>query len=372
MNRRESEIWFSSLLFVSYDAKQALLSRLSGPEEISGLTAKQAQMLLEEAGFQSQVEKMADRVAFSGKEKVTEDALRAMEKNEMKFAYYTDSLYPGRLLSEPYYPHGLFYKGNLPMDEERTCAIIGSRVCTYYGRNMAEKVAREAVKCGISVVSGLARGIDSAGHEGAIYMHGKTYAVLGCGVDVVYPPENIRLYDKILEYGGGILSEFAPGTKPLGRHFPQRNRIISGLSDQVLVMEAGACSGSLITAGYALASGKEIWALPGRVGDKTSVGTNELIRDGSQMLLSPEDFTAFLRENTKKSDQDYENSSKDRRNALDKNQEVVYSLLDSAPNSVDMICMLSGFSIQETVQILVKLEELGYARQVSEGYYVVR
>ncbi len=179
-------------------------------------------------------------------------------------------------------------KGKLPGKDTEKAAIIGARNCTAYGEKYAVEYGRKLAQAGVDVISGLARGIDGMGHSGALMEKGKTFAVLGCGVDICYPREHIGLYMDIMEQGGGILSEFPPGTPPLAVNFPLRNRIISGLSDVILVMEARERSGSLITADMALEQGKEVYALPGPVDSPLSTGCNRLIQQGAGVLLSPE------------------------------------------------------------------------------------
>ena len=172
--------------------------------------------------------------------------------------------YPERLMPFADMPSRLFVRGALPADEQKTAAIVGARICTAYGKSQAAFFAQVLAANGVAVISGLACGIDAAAHEGALRGKGKTFAVLGCGVDICYPKQNYPLMRRMLENGGGVLSEFPPGAEPLPWHFPIRNRVISALADVVLVIEAKEKSGSLITADYALEQGKTVFALPGR------------------------------------------------------------------------------------------------------------
>ena len=171
--------------------------------------------------------------------------------------------YPERLMPFADMPSRLFVRGALPADEQKTAAIVGARICTAYGKSQAAFFAQVLAANGVAVISGLACGIDAAAHEGALRGKGKTFAVLGCGVDICYPKQNYPLMRRMLENGGGVLSEFPPGAEPLPWHFPIRNRVISALADVVLVIEAKEKSGSLITADYALEQGKTVFALPG-------------------------------------------------------------------------------------------------------------
>lgn len=202
--------------------------------------------------------------------------------------------YPEMLKPYPSMPQELYLKGSLPDPSGKTVAIVGARSCSMYGKNHALKLARFLAEHGVQIISGLAYGIDACAHQGAMDAGGKTFAVLGCGIDRCYPESNRGLYAKILSSGGGILSEYPPGSPALPHHFPIRNRIISALSDAVVVIEARRKSGSLITANYALEQGKTIYALPGRVYDELSIGCNELIEQGAFPLLSASRILADL------------------------------------------------------------------------------
>ncbi len=193
--------------------------------------------------------------------------------------------YPARFDSLPDKPDLLYVIGELPDDHAPSVAIIGARMCSRYGHNTAFTFGKKLAEKGVSVVSGMALGIDGAAQEGALAGGGKTYAVLGCGVDVCYPRSNTNLYNQIPGHGG-ILSELPPGTKPLRYNFPLRNRLIAALADVVIVVEARKKSGSLITVDYALEQGKSVYAVPGRVGDALSDGCNFLIAQGAGIAWS--------------------------------------------------------------------------------------
>ena len=192
--------------------------------------------------------------------------------------------YPGRLRSLSCPPRALFYKGTLPGDDIPAAAMIGARRDTRYGRQQAQKIARDLASAGVVIVSGLARGIDTAAHLGALEGGGKTVAVLGNGITSVYPSENRELCRRIIASGGCVISEFPPDAAPLSYHFPIRNRIISGLSDTVILIEAQKKSGTASTIGYALDQGKEVFALPGNVDAPGSELPLTLLKEGAQML----------------------------------------------------------------------------------------
>lgn len=207
--------------------------------------------------------------------------------------YLNDPGYPKRLKQIPRPPAKIYVRGQLPGENEPAVAIIGARNCSDYGQDMAKWFAIELARKGVQIISGMARGIDGVSQWAALRAGGKSYGVLGCGTDICYPGENKPLYERLLREGG-IISEFPPGTQPLSRNFPSRNRIISGLADIVLVIEAREKSGTLITVDYALSQGKDVFALPGRVGDYKSAGCNGLIHMGAFMALSPGDILEAL------------------------------------------------------------------------------
>ena len=207
-------------------------------------------------------------------------SLEKMIKSGIKFVTMDMEEYPGRLKNIPNKPYRLFYYGELPRDDIPSVAVIGARKCSPYGEEMAALFSKKLALSGIQIVSGLASGIDGRAQWEALEAGGKSYGILGCGVDICYPNENKTLYNK-LKNNGGIISEFAPGTAPLATNFPVRNRIISGLSDIVLVVEAKEKSGTVITVNMALEQGKDVFAVPGRCIDALSYGCNKLISEGA-------------------------------------------------------------------------------------------
>ncbi len=201
--------------------------------------------------------------------------------------------YPARLSHIPDSPSVLYYAGALPQEGRRAVALIGARDCTEYGRYMAGRFGAALARAGVQVISGMARGIDGIGQAFALKEGGYSMGVLGCGVDVCYPKENRELYEALLA-GGGVCSEYPPGVAPRALQFPPRNRIISGLADAVLVIEAREKSGTLITVDMALEQGREVYALPGRATDPLSGGCNRLIRQGAGLVSTPEELLEEL------------------------------------------------------------------------------
>lgn len=214
------------------------------------------------------------------------------EKNISVTVYGAED-YPKRLreISNP--PYVLFYEGHLPKEETPAVAVIGARSCTDYGRYAAELFSGELARRGISIISGMASGIDGIAQREALHAGGDSYGVLGCGTDICYPAANRKLYED-LKVNGGIVSEFFPGTKPESFHFPMRNRIISGLADLILVIEAKEKSGTAITVTTALEQGKDVYAVPGRIGDPLSEGCNRLICEGAGLAMHPENLLEEL------------------------------------------------------------------------------
>lgn len=296
--------------------------------------------------------------------RLLEEYGRLSEKG-IRFVTPLDEEYPRRLLHIYDYPMGLYVKGKLPEEEKAAVAVIGARNCTAYGKQTAEYISRELAENGVQIISGLALGIDEAGHRGAMAGGGATFAVLGCGVNICYPKTNYRTYEQILEKGG-ILSEYPPGTGPDAWHFPVRNRIISGLSDAVLVMEARKKSGSLITAELGLEQGKDIFALPGRISDALSEGCNSLIESGAEILLSSGQVLEHLGIFNQKKECPCEKNVK----GLAKSEKMLYSFLDSEPRHLEELASRANLTVTQAVNDLLSLELKGLAVRFSGLYYV--
>ncbi|MDD7643099.1 MAG: DNA-processing protein DprA [bacterium] len=281
-----------------------------------------------------------------------------LQERGISFVSMEQDTYPKRLrnLYDP--PFGLYYIGRLPKEDAKSVGIVGGRACSRYGQDMAKRSGKCMALNGVSVISGMARGIDGYGHEGALDGGGSTYAVLGCGVNVVYPPEHASLYERIIAHGG-VLSEYPPDTRPHPGYFPMRNRIIAGLSDLLLIIEAKEKSGSLITADCALEQGKDIFAAPGRMTDPLSAGCNRLIRQGAGILLSPEELVGelgLLQEKNKL--------------LLEKSERLVYSCLDLLPKSMEKISEETALDIATLAEILFSLEEKGLVREAWQNHYI--
>lgn len=222
--------------------------------------------------------------------------IETMLQKGIRYVPFFDEIFPTKLLHIPSPPFGIYVKGNLPDQARASIAMIGTRACSEYGKEVATYFAKELAGAGVQVISGMARGIDAISQANCLKAGGDTYAILGCGVDICYPGEFRRLYDEISKRGG-VLSTYAPGTEPKASLFPARNRIISALSDVVLVVEAGVKSGTLITVDMALEQGKEVAIIPGRITDRLSLGCLELLKQGAQFVLDVDELLALIEEN---------------------------------------------------------------------------
>lgn len=277
---------------------------------------------------------------------------RMEELRKKEIAYYSifDWQYPLRLRMIADAPLALFVRGSLPPEEKMTASVIGARYHSFYGNKSAKEYAALLAAQGVGLVSGMAKGIDSIAQMAALENGGKSYAVLGCGVDICYPSESRKLYDR-LPSQGGIISEYPPGTEPKAGLFPMRNRIISALGDILLVMEAKEKSGTLITVDMALEQGKEIWALPGRTDDTLSYGCNRLIAQGAGILTGTQDFAKELELMKNKYERRGESMLEQRKKASQKggNQKTVSSPEVNA-GRVDTMKTVDGMKTVDTVK----------------------
>ncbi len=311
-----------------------------------------------------------------------------LEEQQIHFLLREEKGFPGKLTEIPDPPYGIFYRGKLPEENEPAVAVIGARECSEYGRYVAEELGQYLGRTGIQVISGMARGIDGISQQAALSVGGTSYGVLGCGVDICYPTQNRRLYGELLEKGG-LLSTYAPGTKPLPQYFPPRNRIVSGLSDALIVIEARQKSGTLITVDMALEQGRDVYVVPGRLTDRLSDGCNRLLTQGAGVFLSPESFAEdFLHSWEEKQGLSTEHSDgKNRRKhkrakggntakvKLPKESlQKIYECLEPVPKTSETILRElwekgEYTDISALNRALMELELLGYARQNSPGHF---
>ncbi len=305
-------------------------------------------------------EEKARNIRNFGLWKTVDKYVKETEKKRMKVVPIDDPFYPQPLKEIEGAPILLYMKGDYREDDRFGIAVVGSRKHTSYGEIVTQKIASELSAAGFTVISGMARGIDTLAHKAALSSDGRTIAVLGSGLDVYYPAENKGLMERIAA-SGCVISEFPPGTIPNRENFPRRNRLISGLSMGVLVVEAAADSGSLITAAYAVEQNKEIFAVPGSILSKNSEGTNRLIKQGARIVLGADDvieelapvLKGFIR-------------AKDRKSADISNEEgTVCVALTREPKHVDEVSREARLPIQKTLEVLLSLELKGLVRQTA-------
>lgn len=297
--------------------------------------------------------------------KVFEQYYKLSERG-IYFVVKDDKQYPNKLKNIYNAPQALYIRGNLPQENEKIIAIVGARDCSNYGKEMASYFAQVLSLNNISIISGLARGIDLYGHLGALKSNKKTYAVMGCGIDICYPKENIDVYMKIIK-NGAIISDYNLGTAPKPQLFPLRNRIISGLSDGIFVIEAKEKSGSLITVDLGLEHGKQIYALPGRVTDILSKGCNKLLKMGAKIVTTPDDILEDFYCNYK----NFSIENKKNNKLLETNQKIVYAILSLEPKHIDEIIFETKLNRSEICEILYDLENKGFIKETVKNYYTV-
>lgn len=340
---KNSEIWFI-LIKLSNDKKVKLLKKYHDEENIM----KNSNIIreLEDVDLKE----------------VTEEKIKSFNEyiNNNGIGYITmkSKEYPEKLkyLDEP--PYVIFYKGNLELLKGNLAAVIGARKCSTYGAQLAKLLSKEMSENNITVVSGLAAGIDSIAQKSAIDYIGRTIGVLGCGIDVIYPKNNRLLYEEIIKNDGLIISEFLPSTPPMAYNFPRRNRIISGISDKLVIIEATVKSGSLITVNYALSLGMDVMAIPGPVFNGNSEGCNKLIRDGAKPFTEMQDLYDFFNINKEKNKKIEKSSYKamllkiinkepihldDIIDVVNIDRKVLFELLFEMQNRNEIICLPGNY-----------------------------
>ena len=365
------EYWLSCIRPLAGKKKELIRSSVGSARDVDYIEEKK----LREMAFLTEKDRETIR-NFQKKGDLETEYDRLLERGIRLVACH-DPAYPRRLKRSAGYPYALFVKGRLPDDDRLSVAIVGARQCSAYGERQALRFAEYLAGRGVQIISGMARGIDGAAGRGAINGGGDTYAVLGSGVDVCYPAQNRGLYADITNRGG-ILSEQLPGTAPRKEHFPARNRIISGLADAVLVMEARERSGSLITADMALEQGRDVYALPGPVDSPLSKGCNRLIRQGAGILLGPEELLeemvsepalAALLPGEREGQRECEKSDKNKK-VLESAENIVYSCLGLYPRDTSSLLEETGLSPAALMETLVALQIRGYIKEISKGYYI--
>lgn len=308
--------------------------------------------------------KLAERLQQARKSVDLEEILSQAEKNQIKILTWDDPQYPPPLKEIDQPPPVLYQRGSLSPEDHWAVAIVGTRAVTSYGRQVTEELASLLAHNGVTVVSGLARGVDALAHHAALKAGGRTLAILGSGVDKIYPPEHRGLAEKIYEQGA-VLSDYAPGTPPESANFPPRNRIISGLSMAIVVIEAGETSGALITAEFAVDQGREVFAVPGPIYAPQSKGTNRLLASGAKALLKPADVLEAL-------DLTRNVERREVRQAVpaDATEAALLEALNAEPLHIDEIRAQLTLPVEKISAALTMLELKGLVRQVGGMNYV--
>jgi len=312
---------------------------------------------------------VAAALADAACQRFAEKECSRIEQAGVRLLSFLDADFPRRLFEIGDPPPLLYLRGQLPLWDPAV-AVVGSRRASREGLKAAEHLAAALAGSGVLVVSGLARGIDTAAHRGALAGGGTTTAVLGCGLDVTYPPENRLLTEQIAEQGC-LLSEFPMGTQPLAEHFPRRNRIISGLSRGVLVVEAVEKSGSLITANYALEQGREVMAVPGPISTATNRGSNRLIKQGAQLVDCVDDILSATRITSSGSLPLFEQKGLAPRCSLTPREAAVYELVAQGPRHLDEITQALELTPGEVSAMVLGLELKGMLLQLPGSYYSI-
>lgn len=300
---------------------------------------------------------------------IVEDELKSCARLGCEIVTREDEAYPLmlRLIVDP--PLALYIKGKWQVPPGCAIAVVGSRGASFYGKEMAGRLSYDLALRGVTIVSGLARGIDAASHAGALKASGKTLAVLGSGLGCLYPPEHEALAERIAE-SGAVLSEYPMMTQPVPYNFPRRNRIISGLSLGVVVVEASAKSGALITADCALEQGREVFAVPGPANSVTSQGTHRLLKQGARLVTSVEDIIEELGLTVETAARPSEKPQKAAAGYFSDEEKRMLALISDEPCAIDSLIEKSGKEPSQAASLLVKLELKGKIRQLPGKYFV--
>ena len=385
MEERIYDFWAASLQDGYIGSLISIVEKAGGARS---LFAMKRDSMEEKLGITS---KLADIICENRDPKLIEEKYYKMQAKGICYVNHTDDDFPARLRVIPSPPYGLFVKGSLPDPSRKAVAIIGARECTEYGRLMAEYFGDRLAREGVDIISGMAWGIDGISQMAALSAGGRSYGVLGCGVDIIYPRKNRKLYEGLCGMGtktpagmcsgnivssacsvggSGVISEYAPGSPAEARRFPPRNRIISGLCDVLLVVEARARSGTLITVDMAVEQGKTIMVIPGRITDDLSVGCLNLMKDGALPATSIGSVLDVLygpalrvRSGGKKIRAKYPKG-------LTEDEKRIYDTLSLKPQSLESVAFGADLDITTVMMVLTDLEMSGDVKEISNGYFV--
>ncbi len=374
--------WFHGLQGITQKEKEGLLQLCSDvavwheKSRTSGIKIFLETMVGEEGTFSSaQLEKLESVLQSAAQRETLLKSYDKLKKEGIHIVTRDDANYPEGLRTIFLPPFLLYYHGRLPEPGKPSLAVIGARNCSVYGEEIASGFSLRLSAAGIQIVSGMARGIDAAAQRAAINAAGSAYAVLGSGVDVCYPKENRKLYESLKERGG-VISEEPPGTPPVSWNFPKRNRIISGLSDAIFVVEARENSGSLITVSYALEQGKEIYAVPGRIYERLAEGTNRLLQEGAYLVREPEDILQSFSEKYGCFSSGFFGQkkifNKNPNLLLESREKIVYACLSLRPKHIEELQEETGINIPELASLLFDMEQKHYIKQPLKNYFVIQ
>ena len=353
-------IGLSSIPGVGRATFRRLVKRFGSPERALAASADE---LLDVEGIGR---KVVDAIVSFDWREPAEREIEKASRSDVDIITMNDDAYPGNLRDTPDPPLFLYIKGALKPEDRNAVAVVGTRRPTHYGKTVTHRLAGELAASGFTVISGLARGIDTQAHRGALAARGRTIAVLGCGIDVVYPPENRSLMEEI-GGSGAVVTENPFGTQPESGYFPARNRIISGFARGTVIIEASEDSGSLITAQYALDQGRKLFAVPGNIGSPVSRGTNSLIKKGAILIEGTDDVLAGL---------GAEPAARDRTTAarplpaMTRDESVVLNCITVEPKHIDVLMSESRMAAGALGGVLVNLELKGLAKQLPGKYFV--
>jgi DNA processing protein len=349
----ESWVRLASIPGISSSSQRKLLSAFGTPEAALGASGAAVSGVLGQRAAQAWA---------AGPDPKLVDALRSwLQAAGNSLITLADATYPQALLNTPDPPPILFAKGRVAILQQRAIAIVGARSATPGGMRDAQSFAEALGNAGLTIVSGLATGIDAAAHRGGLCTHASSVAVVGTGLDKVYPARNRDLAHELAEHGL-LLSEFSLGTPPLAGNFPRRNRVISGLSDGILVVEAALHSGSLITARQALEQGRDVFAIPGSIHSPLSKGCHWLIKQGAKLVETADDILSEL-------GMEHGTSARAAIVSLSAEESAVLETMGYAPIGLDSLCELSGISVDILSTLLLKLELDGHISRLPGGSY---
>lgn len=318
-----------------------------------------------ESALRQVLDERACRAVVTARQQVSPDEVTgSIDRAGIAFATVLDEIYPRILREIPGPPPVLYYRGTLPAQDEPTVAIVGTRRATSYGREATTRIAADLAGAGVTVVSGLAKGIDGFAHRAALDAGGRSIGVLASGVDIIYPPEHRHLAERIVECGA-LVSDYPPGTKPDAPNFPARNRIISGLSLATVVVEAPTRSGALITVGFAADQGRDVYAVPGSILSTASAGSNQLLRQGATPLTTAAELLDDLGLNPADGPQPEQTAF-----PMTDEERSIYALVTAEPQHIDELAYSAGLTISAASALMMMLELKGLVANAGAQHFV--